>query len=345
MRLAQIEHPGEGARVAIVDGDTLRLLSRRHSVHAAALAASRAGTSLAKIASDDLSGETLEYDPIYEGRSQWRLLPPLTHPECTARCMVSGTGLTHRRSAATRQAMHASPAGAQPPTGATGAEAGEISDSMRMYLWGEEGGRPAPGQVGVPPEWFYKGTGATLRAHREPLEVPAYAEDGGEEAEVAGLYVIDDGGMPLRIGFAQGNEFSDHRMERRNYLFLAPSKLRECALGPELVVGGDFGDVGGRAWIERAGSEVWSAPIATGEAYMVHSLANIEHHHFKYAAHRQPGDAHVHFFGAGAFSFGSGLTLEAGDEMVIAAEGFGRPLRNRLTVDRVEEGLIAVRPL
>ncbi len=42
------------------------------------------------------------------------------------------------------------------------------------------------GYIGTPPEWFYKGTGTILRAHGEPLDVPAYAEDGGEEGEIAG---------------------------------------------------------------------------------------------------------------------------------------------------------------
>ena len=33
---------------------------------------------------------------------------------------------------------------------------------------------------------------------------------------------------------AQGNEFSDHRFEKKNYLNLAGSKLRTCSIGPEL---------------------------------------------------------------------------------------------------------------
>jgi len=42
--------------------------------------------------------------------------------------------------------------------------------------------------------------------------------------------------------------------------------------------------------------------IATGEAAMCHSLANIEHHHFKFDAHRRPGDVHAHYFGAHSLS-------------------------------------------
>ena len=63
---------------------------------------------------------------------------------------------------------------------------------------------------------------------------------------------------------------------------------------------------------------------------MSHSLANMEHHHFKFEGHRRPGDVHVHFFGADAFSFGEGVRLEDGDAMQVRFDGFGRPLRNVL---------------
>ena len=85
-----------------------------------------------------------------------------------------------------------------------GASDADMTDSMRMFRWGVEGGRPAPGQVGAAPEWFYKGGGGILRAPNEPLDVPPYAEDGGEEAEIAGVYIIDRDGRPLRIGMAYG---------------------------------------------------------------------------------------------------------------------------------------------
>ena len=187
------------------------------------------------------------------------------------------------------------------------------------------------------PEWFYKGSGTVLRAHGEPLIVPPHAEDGGEEPEIAGIYVIDGNGAPRRIGMAQGNEFSDHRFEKKNYLYLAASKLMTCAIGPELVLDADFGAVAGEVSIERGGETLWRKPIASGEANMCHSLANMEHHHFKHAGHRCPGDVHVHYFGADAFSFGEGVTLEDGDVMQVGFEGFGRALRNPVRVDRTPQ--------
>ena len=184
----------------------------------------------------------LEYDPIYRGHSEWRILPPIDHPAEPARCLVSGTGLTHLGSARNRQSMHAS------------TEA-ELTDSMKMFRWGIEGGRPAPGHIGTPPEWFYKGTGTILRATRRTRSTFRLTpDDGGEEAEIAGIYLIAPDGQPRRIGMAGGNEFSDHVFEKTNYLNLAGSKLRTCALGPELVVDPDFESVPVEVKIERAGN-------------------------------------------------------------------------------------------
>jgi hypothetical protein len=221
----------------------------------------------------------------------------------------------------------------------------ELTDSMRMYRWGVEGGKPPAGEIGVAPEWFYKGDGACLHAHNEPLTIPEFAEDGGEEPEIAGVYIVDSGGIPRRIGFTQGNEFADHEFERRNYLYLAASKLRKCAIGPELVIGADFTTVPGTVTIERSGKVLWSRPIATGEQNMSHHLANLEHHHFKFDGHRRPGDLHVHFFGADAFSFGEGVRLEPGDVMQIHFEGFGRPLYNPLNRSSRVPNRVEARPL
>jgi hypothetical protein len=286
---------------------------------------------LAQIAQTVASDETLEYDAIYKGQSEWRLLPVIDHPVESSRVLVTGTGLTHRRSAEQRQAMHA--ADTKP------------TDSLRMYEWGVEGGRPAAGTVGAAPEWFYKGDGTLLRAHGEPLSVPAHADDGGEEPEIAGIYVIDERGSPCRVGMAIGNEFSDHVLERKNYLYLAASKLRACSVGPELVLDADFGDVRGEVSVERNGAILWSREIHSGEAAMSHSLANLEHHHFKFDGHRRPGSVHVHYFGADAFSFGAGLALHDADVMVVEFDGFGRALRNPIAVDRSPQRVVEVRSL
>lgn len=332
MRLVQIARAQE-RRVAMVDGDQLRLLDRRRCPDIYSLAMSVAGSSqtLTSAVEDCVGNESLDYLGIYAASSEWRLLPAFDHPADPAHCLVSGTGLTHKASAENRAAMHKR----------SGAE---ITDSIRMYEMGLEGGCPAPGQAGVQPEWFFKGNGSILKAHGEELVVPAYAWDGGEEPEVAGVYIIDAAGAPFRVGLTIGNEFSDHRMEKKNYLYLAPSKLRNCSIGPELIVGEiDFEHVPGSVAIVRNETTVWQKEILTGEKNMSHSVANLEHHHFKYEAHRRPGDVHIHFFGADAFSFGDGIELRSGDVMEIVFANFGKSLRNRLRIESGPERMAAVR--
>ena len=142
-------------------------------------------------------------------------------------------------------------AGAGAAGGGGGDDERSMTDSMKMFRWGMQRGKPAKGEVGVVPEWFYKGNGTMLRANNEAIVMPTHAEDGGEEAEVAGVYVIDQTGRPIRVGMAQGNEFSDHVFEKKNYLNLAGSKLRECAIRPELVINPDFSNVPGHVRIMR----------------------------------------------------------------------------------------------
>jgi hypothetical protein len=328
IRLVQLQNGGTRA-VAVVEEPHLRLLKDTPSIYELAAAAVTEGlrlTDLIRLRAGDIR---LDYDAIYAGRATWHLLAAADHPSEPARCLVSGTGLTHLGSAKNRQSMHA-------------AKEAELTDSMKMYRWGVEGGKPMPGQPGIAPEWFYKGPGTILRRPGEPLVVPAHAEDGGEEAEIAGVYYIGPDGRPWRIGMAIGNEFSDHKFERKNYLNLAGSKIRNCALGPELVVNPDFLRVPGTVSIERSGREIWTREIETGENEMCHSLANLEHHHFKFATHRRPGDLHVHYYGAHSLSFGDGLVLADGDVMAISFVGFGRALRNPLRVEKPPAALVEV---
>jgi hypothetical protein len=315
MRLVQLEGPA-GRRVAVVEEPRLRLLDGCSAVYDLASSAIQEGVTLARAVERRVTAEFLDYDPVYSRRSDWRLLPSADFPDAPARCLVTGTGLTHLASVKNRDAMH------------SGTQA--VTDSTRMYRSGVEGGKPAAGEAGISPEWFYKGSGSVLRAHGEPLEVPDFADDGGEEPEIAGVYLIDPQGTPRRIGFTIGNEFSDHVFEKKNYLYLASSKLRTCSIGPEIAIDASFGLIPVEVRVERGGETLWSSEIQTGEGNMCHSLANIEHHHFKFDFHRQPGDLHIHFFGAGAFSFGAGIALQEGDVMQVRFEGFGRPLRNPL---------------
>ncbi|MFD1786330.1 AraD1 family protein [Sphingomonas floccifaciens] len=307
----------DGARgVAATTADGARRVNGATTTLELARDALAAGTTLAVSAGDRL-GEAVDLTAV-------RLLAPIDHAD-PAHLLVSGTGLTHLGSAEGRDAMHKKAAENPDPT-----------DSMKMFLMGVDGGKPADGATGVQPEWFYKGDGTILAAPGEPLTSPAFALDGGEEPEIAGIYMVADDGTPVRLGYALGNEFSDHVTERGNYLWLAHSKLRAAALGPELLLGDLPQDVRGTSRIVRDGTVIWEKPFVTGEANMSHSLANLEHHHFKYAGFRRAGDVHVHFYGTATLSFSDGVKPEAGDIFEVAAAPFTLPVRNPLAIAPVE---------
>lgn len=331
-RLVQLSHPQFKRRIALVREPLLMLLNDVTSVYHLALEAINTNKKLRDTIHLHLSEETINYSSVYDGKSEWKLLPSFDHPENPMYCLVSGTGLTHKNSALNRQMMHQS--ATEKPT-----------DSMQMYQWGVEGGSPQKGSIGAQPEWFHKGNGSMLKAHGEPLEVPPFANDGGEEPEIAGLYLTDEQGEPWRVGFTTSNEFSDHIMEKKNYLYLAPSKLRNCSIGPELVIDAEFSELQGTVKILRKDEPVWSAAIKTGERNMAHSLENLEYHHFKYPCHRIPFQAHVHFFGADAFSFGNKIALEDDDVMEVRWEGMGRALQNPIHFSGDEERLVMIKSL
>jgi hypothetical protein len=248
------------------------------------------------------------------------LLPPIDH-EDPAHLLMTGTGLTHLGSAESRDRMHRA-----------AAEKADLTDSMKMFLMGVEGGKPDRGGQGVQPEWFYKGDGSQLVAPGQPLTAPAFGLDTGEEPEIAGIYLIGADGTPQRLGFALANEFSDHVTERGNYLWLAHSKLRQAALGPELLLGALPADIRGTSRILRDGKAIWERPFLTGEANMSHSVANLEHHHFKYQMFRRPGDVHVHFFGTATLSFSDNVVTAPGDMFEIEAAPFRMAVRNPIAI-------------
>ena len=316
----------KGIGVVVREGAEARVLRNTGSVYELANAAIAAGRGLAEEVAVRGLAETVDLS-----RAVFDL--PVSHPD-PAHLHLTGTGLTHLGSASARDAMHAKLSGAE-----------TLTDSMKMFRMGLEGGRPEPGTVGAQPEWFYKGNGHAAVAPGAALEAPGFAEDGGEEPEIAGIYLIAPDGSPRRIGWALGNEFSDHVTERVNYLWLAHSKLRVASFGPEILIGDLPADVRGFSRVLRGGKTIWEKPFLSGEANMSHSLANLEHHHFKYDIFRQPGDLHVHYFGTATLSFADGLKTEAGDMFEIEVTDFGQPLRNTLTFAPKTQGATLVHPL
>lgn len=312
--------PGANGAVTMVEGIA--------SVYELAQAALAGATTLAETARARIGPRSEPYDRI---AAEQRLLPPLDHPD-PMHCVVTGTGVTHRQAPKPQDEKAKADAAAKPK-----------SDGARLYEAGVEKGRPPAGEVGAQPEWFFKGDGSCLVGSEQPLLVPDFSLGCGEEAEIVGLYLIDAQGTPRRVGYALGNDLSDHPMEQQNGILLGHSKLRPCGLGPELLTGPLPQSVDGTSRILRGGKVLWQKPVRSGEANMVHSLANIEHHHFKYAMFRRPGTVHIHYFGAMALSFVDGFHAEPGDVYEIDVPVFGRPLRNIL--GRAQAAIATATPL
>ncbi len=329
MFLSQLHLPDGTRVVAMRQGEAAHLVPGASGTRDLALAAIEAGRSLADEVAFRGVGDPVD---LPAALAQGRMLPPVDHID-PAHLHMTGTGLTHLGSASTRDAMHQK------------TDPEDLTDSMKMFRMGLEGGKPAAGQIGAQPEWFYKGNGYAAVAPGAALTSPGFALDAGEEPEIAGLYVIATDGRPFRLGFALANEFSDHVTERGNYLWLAHSKLRPASFGPEMLVGDLPAHVEGVSRVIRDGRTIWEKPFLSGEANMSHSLANLEHHHFKYALFRQPGDVHVHFFGTATLSFADGISTRPGDEFQIECTAFGLPLRNAITQDPNDAAPVAVAAL
>jgi len=327
MRLAQfVDETGKRALAVTARGES-RLVRGARTTLDLARQAIDSGLSLRKLIADRGVGRPVD---LLRALKERRVLPPIDHKD-PAHVLVTGTGLTHLGSAEGRDRMHKDLS-----------DPSKLTDSMRMFKLGLEGGKPGKGETGVQPEWFYKGDGSIIVAPEGGLPSPAFALDGGEEPEIVGIYVIAEDGAPVRIGFALGNEFSDHVTERQNYLLLAHSKLRPASLGPELLVGDLPADIQGVSRIRRGRDVIWEKPFLSGEQNMAHSVANLEAHHFKYALFRRPGDVHLHFFGTATLSFSDGVQTQRGDVFEIASEPFGLPLRNRLGAESASKVKVRV---
>ena len=323
LRLVQlIAKDGRRAVAMLAEDRSARLVTGVASTYELAQRAIAANGSLQQAVDKAGLGGNVD---IHAALAEGRVLAPLDHPADPAHLTVSGTGLTHLGSAEGRDKMHRN------------LEAQEnLTDSMKMFKLGLETGKPGSGESGSQPEWFYKGDGSIIAAPGAALTSPAFAQDGGEEPEMVGLYVIGPDGTPFRLGFAMGNEFSDHVTERFNYLWLAHSKLRACSFGPELRVGDLPASVKGRSRIRRGNEPVFDKEFLSGEENMSHSIANLEAHHFKYALFRRPGDVHVHYFGTATLSFSEGVKTQVGDVFELEADAFLLPLQNPLAAAPAE---------
>lgn len=319
MLMSQIIAEDGENQVVVREGTEAYVVNKAKNIYSLAMEAAETDATLTDIVSRHGLGVAVDLESAYHNN---RILTPISH-EDEAHLYVTGTGLTHLGSASSRDTMHHSEFNTN--------ETNE-TDSMKMFRMGLKSGKPEVGSVGVQPEWFYKGNGGTLVSAGSTLFCPAFADDGGEEPEIAGIYIIGKDGTPFRVGFVLANEFSDHVMEEKNYLYLAHSKLRQTALGPEILVGELPKDIRGNSRIHRNGKTIWEKSFLSGENNMSHTLSNLEHHHFKYAQFRRPGDVHIHLFGTATISFSDGIIVKSGDVFEIEVEEFGLSLRNLMEI-------------
>jgi len=316
LKLIQFINDNGLPRVGVIRGDKIEILNGVESNYELFVRSQQRSLQIEDLIPDLLSGEYADYNII---ENENRLLLPLTHPD-PYHTWITGTGLTHLGSAASRNAMHEK----------IKSETQVLTDSIKMFQMGLENGKMENDIPAVQPEWFYKGNGLSGVNPGQEISSPSFALDGGEEPEIVGLYIIDKNANPVRIGFSLGNEFSDHATEKINYLYLAHSKLRQCSYGPELLLGNLPEHITGKTKIIRSNKVIWEKEFLTGENNMNHNIRNLEYHHFKYEMFRQPGDVHVHFFGTSVLSFSDQVVTEDGDIFHIEADAFEHALVNPL---------------
>jgi len=311
MRLSQLLDDQGQKMVCATNADgTSRRLANVADIRALAMEAVEAQTGLPALINDRLTEEVID---LHAALDAGRILTPIDHPD-PAHLLVSGSGLSHKAWVAI-EPDHGPNEAAWP-------------DHFKTLMLGQRGGKPAAGEWGAQPEWFFKGNGDILVPPGGAVEHPFYGDGPGEEAEIAGIYLIGADRTPFCIGYTLGNEFSDEQMYFKNVYHLAQSKKRHVSLGPELLIGDLPDDIPARISLHRNGHEQWHADFRTGEANMLHSIANIEAHYFKHSQWYIPGDIHVLYYGNAVMSTAQGEVMEDGDIFRLECETFGLPLIN-----------------
>ena len=138
MNLIQFFDRNDQRAVASVAGGVARTVNGATSVYALATAAIEGRRGLDALVAEMGLGDTVDRAQIL---AEGRMLAPIDHPD-PAHLHVTGTGLTHLGSAATRDAMHKKD---NPQAEET------LTDSMKMFRMGLEGGKPLGGVKGVQP--------------------------------------------------------------------------------------------------------------------------------------------------------------------------------------------------
>ncbi len=319
MNFVQFRDYNGERRVGLSRDDGVSVIPGHATIYELLTAVIAGGRPVADVVAAASAGRIERLDAL---EADGRLLPPIDHPD-PRRLWVTGTGFSHVREELQQGELER----------ISSLDAAELTESLRLKraAMGDVGGRSRGERPGILTEWFLKGDGTSLIAPGGALEAPAHCIGYSEESEIAGVYINDAAGAPVLIGHALGNEFADCETEKANAYYLAHSKLMPCAIGPELRIGRPPERLVGHTRVLRDGDPILEYDFFTGEANMVFDLATIEHHHFKHAPFRQPGDVHIHFYGTGARPGRYlGPPYRPGDTFEIGAPGFRHPLRVHL---------------
>ena len=200
MTLRLLQHrsdEGERSVIAARGGDAVHLVGAQ-STRALAEAAIARGMGLAALLEGWPTGRQVDLAAEY---AAGRLLAPIDHDD-PAHLLISGTGLTHLGSAEQRDKMHRDASASAVKT-----------DSMRMFLEGVEGGKPAAGQTGQQPTGRVLGGQIDLPTRRPALEQ-------GAEAHAAGDRRFRQ--RPGRLGAYQMHGVAAPRGDHRSLALVAP---------------------------------------------------------------------------------------------------------------------------
>jgi hypothetical protein len=167
MRLIQFVAEDGRAVAAIADGTAPRVVRTPRVCAILRWKRTALGRSLAETVEAHGLGDAVDYDRL---AAEKRLLVPLDHPE-PSRVVLALTGLTHLGGAQTRDSMHVKLQGA------------DLTDSMKMFKMGLEGGKPAAGAVGVQPEWAWKGDGTWIVHQSSRSSFPATRKTAARRAK------------------------------------------------------------------------------------------------------------------------------------------------------------------
>lgn len=288
LHLVRFQHPQQGVRIGVIDGETLMDVTRSYPTIGAFLRASsgRIEAALADLRGamhasiDRYPASALDATPEPDAL---RWLAPCDEQD------VWASGVTYERSRAARQE--------------------EAVDGGDVY---------ARVYAAERPELFFKARGERVVGHGDTVGIRTDATWNVPEPELA---LVITPALEV-IGFTVGNDMSSRDIEGENPLYLPQAKVykRSCALGPSIVLSPsiEWPNATIRITISRGG-----APAFSGETHTARIKRRLTELTDYLGRSAEYPDGAVLLTGTGVVPPNE-FTLAAGDEVAIEIEGVGR---------------------